>query len=62
MESSPMLMDQSQHCKNSYITKSNPYVRAIPVEIPITFFTDIKKKSILNFIWKHKRPQIANPE
>ena len=49
---------KNQYCENDDITKCNLHVQSDPYEIPKAFFTELEQK-ISQFIWKHKRPQIA---
>ena len=52
---------KNQYCENDYTTKCNlqiQCVNVIPIKLPMAFFIELEQK-ISQFIWKHKRPQIA---
>ena len=49
---------KNQYCENDYTTKCNLQFNIVHMNLPIKFFTELEQK-ISQFIWKHKRFQIA---
>ena len=49
---------KNQYCENDYTIKCNLQIQCDPYQITNGVFTELEQK-ISQFIWKHKRPQIA---
>ena len=54
-----MFLDWKNIVKMTILLKAVNRVSVIPIKLPVVFFTELEQK-FLQFVWRHKRSQIAN--